>query len=367
MKILFLIDSLGSGGAQRQIVTISKLLKDRGFDVSVLCYTYEDFFSKYLKESRISIYWEIEPNYIKRILRVRKFIRRGNYNAVISFLEVPNFLNCVAAIGGKTWKVITSERSAKREIFHSRQGKIFAWFQRYADTIVCNSNNAREMWLEFYPQYKDKLDVIYNPVLLPKITSEYVPKRNGKLHIVVAASYQYLKNPIGLIKALALLDKNQREQIKVDWYGRIEVTNGNTRAYDEARLLLEENNLQHVIELHEPTTDILNRMNEADVVALFSELEGLPNAICEGMMIGKPIIMSKVSDYSVLIDNSNGLLCEWNKIESIKNAIIYMMNLKSDDLIEMGKVSKNKAEVLFSSSIILKQWVNLIEKENCDE
>lgn len=360
MKILCLIDSLGSGGAQRQIVTISKLLKDRGFDVSVLCYTYEDFFSKYLKESRISIYWEIEPNYIKRILRVRKFIRRGNYNAVISFLEVPNFLNCFAAIGGKTWKVITSERSAKREIFHSRQGKIFAWFQRYADTIVCNSNNAREMWLEFYPQYKDKLDVIYNPVLLPKITSEYVPKRNGKLHIVVAASYQYLKNPIGLIKALALLDKNQREQIKVDWYGRIEVTNGNTRAYDEARLLLEENNLQHVIELHEPTTDILNRMNEADVVALFSELEGLPNAICEGMMIGKPIIMSKVSDYADLVDDTNGVLCDWDNSESIMDAILCMLKLTNEELLDKGKQSLAKAENLFSSKVIMNQWIKLI-------
>lgn len=170
-----------------------------------------------------------------------------------------------------------------------------------------------------------------------------------------------------MIKALILLNENERKKIKVDWYGRIEVTKGDRRAYDDAVSLIEDNNLHDIIQLHKPTNDILNRMNEADVVALLSELEGLPNAICEGMMIGKPIIMSKVSDYSVLIDNSNGLLCEWNKIESIKNAIIYMMNLKSDDLIEMGKVSKNKAEVLFSSSIILKQWVNLIEKENCDE
>lgn len=367
MKILFLIDSLGSGGAQRQIVTLSKMLKDIGYNVSVLCYTYANFFAEYLEEADIPIHWVNKSNYIERIFSVRRFIRRGNYDAVISFLDVPNFLNCFAAIGGKSWKVITSERSAKKEVLRSRQGRIFAWFQRFADAIVCNSNNAKEMWIEYYPKYKNKLEVIYNPVILPTISSKYISKRNGKLHIVVAASYQYLKNPIGLIKALILLNENERKKIKVDWYGRIEVTKGDRRAYDDAVSLIEDNNLHDIIQLHKPTNDILNRMNEADVVALLSELEGLPNAICEGMMIGKPIIMSKVSDYSVLIDNSNGLLCEWNKIESIKNAIIYMMNLKSDDLIEMGKVSKNKAEVLFSSSIILKQWVNLIEKENCDE
>lgn len=360
MKILFLIDSLGSGGAQRQIVTLAKMLKDKAYDVSVLCYAQEDFFANHLDKANIPIHWELESNSLKRIFRIRRFIRNGDYDIVISFLDVPNFLNCFAAIGGKKWKVITSERSAKREIFHSRQGKIFAWFQRYADTIVCNSNNAREMWLEFYPQYKDKLDVIYNPVLLPEITTEYIPKKNGKLHIVVAASYQYLKNPIGLIKALALLDKNQREQIKVDWYGRIEVTNGNTRAYDEARLLLEENNLQHVIELHEPTTDILNRMNEADVVALFSELEGLPNAICEGMMIGKPIIMSKVSDYADLVDDTNGVLCDWDNSESIMDAILCMLKLTNEELLDKGKQSLAKAENLFSSKVIMNQWIKLI-------
>lgn len=360
MKILFLIDSLGSGGAQRQIVTISKLLKDRGFDVSVLCYTYEDFFSKYLKESRISIYWEIEPNYIKRILRVRKFIRRGNYNAVISFLEVPNFLNCFAAIGGKTWKVITSERSSKETTLTSLKGRVFSWFQRYSDFIVCNSNNAKEMWIEYYPRYKNKLEVIYNPVILPTISSKYISKRNGKLHIVVAASYQYLKNPIGLIKALILLNENERKKIKVDWYGRIEVTKGDRRAYDDAVSLIEDNNLHDIIQLHKPTNDILNRMNEADVVALFSELEGLPNAICEGMMIGKPIVMSKISDFSVLVDSSNGFLCDWDSPESIKKVLISAVNLSDVQLAEMGVKSKEKAEKLFSSETIINQWKNLL-------
>lgn len=360
MNVLFLIDSLGSGGAQRQIVTIAKLLKIRNFDVSVLCYTNDNFFAEYLDEADIPIHWVNKSNYIERIFSVRRFIRRGNYNAVISFLDVPNFLNCFAAIGGKSWKVITSERSAKKEVLRSRQGRIFAWFQRYAEAIVCNSNNAKEMWIEYYPKYKNKLEVIYNPVILPTISSKYIAKRNGKLHIVVAASYQYLKNPIGLIKALILFDENERKQIKVDWYGRIEVTKGNRRAYDDAISLIEENNLHHLIQLHKPTNDVINRMNEADVVALFSELEGLPNAICEGMMIGKPIVMSKVSDFSVLVDSSNGFLCDWDSPESIKKVLISAVNLSDVQLAEMGVKSKKKAELLFSSETIINQWKNLL-------
>lgn len=360
MKILFLIDSLGSGGAQRQIVTLSKMLKDIGYNVSVLCYTYANFFAEYLEEADIPIHCVNKSNYIERIFSVRRFIRRGNYDAVISFLDVPNFLNCFAAIGGRSWKVITSERSAKKELLRSRQGRIFAWFQRYSDAIVCNSNNAKEMWIEYYPRYKNKLEVIYNPVILPTISSKYICKRNGKLHIVVAASYQYLKNPIGLIKALILLNENERKKIKVDWYGRIEVTKGDRRAYDDAVSLIQDNNLHDIIQLHKPTNDILNRMNEADVVALFSELEGLPNAICEGMMIGKPIVMSKISDFSVLVDSSSGFLCDWDSPESIKKVLISAVNLSDVQLAEMGVKSKEKAEKLFSSETIINQWKNLL-------
>ena len=44
MKILLLIDSLGSGGAQRQMVTLAALLKQRGQEVSFLLYADDGFF-----------------------------------------------------------------------------------------------------------------------------------------------------------------------------------------------------------------------------------------------------------------------------------------------------------------------------------
>lgn len=360
MKILFLIDSLGSGGAQRQIVTVAKLLKDRGIEVSILCYIHEDFFSKVLEENEIMIHWLEEHNYLKRIIRVRKFIRRGNFNTVISFLNVPNFLNNIAAIGGKTWKVITSERSSKETTLTSLKGRVFSWFQRYSDFIVCNSNNAKEMWLKYKPQYNNKLKVIYNPILLPLITTNYIHRKNGQLHIVIAASYQYLKNPIGVVNALMLMNNDEKNNIKINWYGRKDVSKGDTRAYDEAINLIEENELEDVILLNEETTDIINKMNEADFVGLFSELEGLPNAICEGMMIGKPVIMTKVSDYNQLVDHKNGFLCKWDEPESIKNAFVAAMNLSDDQIMRMGANSKEKAKKLFSKETIVEQWMNLI-------
>lgn len=362
MYILLIIDSLGSGGAQRQVVTLAKLFKEKNFDVSVLCYAQEDFFSKSLENSAIPIHWEIEPNFLKRILRIRRFIRKGEYDAVISFMDTPNFLNNFAAIGGRSWKVITSERSSKEQYLFTKQGKIFGWFQRFSDAIICNSYNAMAMWEKHYPNYKEKLSVIYNPVLLPEITQIYIPKKNGKLHVVIAASYQYLKNPIGLINAISLMSQEEKSELQVDWFGRKEVSKGNTRAYDESTELIHQFEIQDTIRLNNESKDIANIMNNSDVVALLSKLEGLPNAICEGMMLGKPIIMTKVSDYQELVDDSNGVLCDWDKPETIKNALLFMMERKNQELITMGQQSKKKAHRLFSKEIITDKWMDVINK-----
>ena len=65
-------------------------------------------------------------------------------------------------------------------------------------------------------------------------------------------------------------------------------------------------------------------MNAADFVALFSYVEGLPNAICEALALGKPIIMTRVSDYCSLVSD-NVFLCETPEplsiATSLKNAI----------------------------------------------
>lgn len=361
MKILFLIDSLGSGGAQRQLTTIAPLLKKQGLSVEVLCYIDNDFFATPLNENNIPIHWITPSNYLARIIKIRRFIRNGRYDAVVSFLNTPDLLNCIAAIGGHTWKVITSERSATEAIFSTRRGKLIGWLKRYSDAIVCNSENARQLWIKYYPQYKDKLKVIYNIVTLPEITSTYVPRRDGKTHIIVAASYRYLKNPLNVIEAINLLDEDAKDKLILDWYGAKCDTLSGTKTYDEASRLINKYNLNEVIHLNNLTSSIIDRMNEADAVGLFSKLEGLPNAICEGMMLGKPIIMSHVSDYSVLVDESNGYLCDYDNPISISEAFVCAISNTTDQLKLMGELSRNKGYRLFENKNIIDRWLFLCQ------
>lgn len=360
MRILFLIDSLGSGGAQRQLVTLSPLLMDKGYDVEILCYHYNDFFLDILKSHNIKVNWILVNNPVLRLFKIRSFIRKNNYNVVISFLDTPDFINCFSAIGGKQWKVITSERSAIESKFKTLKGRIFSFTRIFSDFIVCNSNNARNMWLNNFPNYDKKLKVIYNTFTSHISSCEYIPRQNDKLNIVVAASFREIKNPLSLINALKYLNEEEKSKIKIDWYGE-KFSESKGGIYDKCISLIAKYRLNNIIELHSPTNQILKILMKSDIVALFSLVEGLPNTICEGMFLSKPILMTKVSDYNEFINDNNGLLCsDFSSIE-ISKAIKQFLVKDSSELIIMGKNSRNIANKLFNTESILKQWINLIE------
>lgn len=359
-NILFISPNLssgGGGGAERQLVNTAVFFKQAGYHVEVVTYAHGDFYANILYEQNIMVHWKKENNYFKRLYLIRKLIRSGKFDAVISFLHSTNFINNFSAIGSKSWKVITGERSSKESTFKSIKGKFFAFFQKFSDNIVCNSDNARRMWIKYYPAYKNKLQVIYNGVMITTPKVDYVLRKDNRTKILIAASYQYLKNPFGLIEAVSLLSNDIKEKIKIEWYGMNK--GSRQRVYKEAQELLFKKGLEKTILLNPASDKIYNLMYSADVVALFSRVEGLPNVICEGMSLAKPIIMTRVSDYDTLVDKSNGFLCNWNEPESIASALTKVVELTNDELITLGRNSKLKAELLFSDNI--NKWIKLIE------
>ena len=361
-KILFFIDNLGSGGAQRQIVNSSIMLKKRGYSVSVLLYADFPFYKHYLDENDIPTVLINPKGKLSRLVKVRKYLRESDADVVIAFLETPGFIACFSKMGGKVkWKLVTNELSAKESTFKSKKNKFFNWFERYSNAKVCNSENAKRLWEKYYPQYKEKYLVIYNPVSIPEdILNGEERLAEDKVCLTVAASYQGLKNPLRVIEAVAQLTDLQKQRLHLQWFGRIVVANGDSSVYERACELVKEYGLENCVTLNSETKDIYRIMKQSTAVGLFSTVEGLPNTICEGMALGKPIIMSKVSDYQVLTEG-NGFLCDAESVGSIKNALVELLETPLERLQEMGKISREKAERLFVQEQIAKQWIDLIE------
>ena len=187
MRILCVIDELGSGGAQRQLVELALGFRAAGHEITFLTYHPNSFYYTYLEEAKISVTLITSDNYIIRLLKMRRFIRKGNFNAVISFLQASNFICELSGFPFRKWKLVVGERSANPNIFKSCRLKLYRWFHLFANYIVANSEANMKIVKSINPFLPaSKCRIIYNIVdfshWIP--SSEYIPRRNGKLKLV---------------------------------------------------------------------------------------------------------------------------------------------------------------------------------------
>ena len=94
MRLLFIIDHFGSGGAQRQMILLALEMEKLGHKIEFFIYypQYTHFLSL-LRQSDIIIN-KVQKNKrfsIKVPLELGKLIRSGKFDAMISFLGTPNF------------------------------------------------------------------------------------------------------------------------------------------------------------------------------------------------------------------------------------------------------------------------------------
>jgi len=363
MRILCVIDNLGSGGAQHQLIELGLGFKEKGHVVFFLTYHNFPFYKSIIEKAEISITCIKEPNYLKRLLKMRQFIRKGKFDAVVSFLEAPNFICEVAGLPFRKWKLVVGERNANPEILKSVKRKIYRWFHVFADYIVANSFANLQLVHSVNPLLPEKkLKVIYNTIdfIRWKPVNDFAFRKNKKLKLVIAASQTYKKNFIGLIEALTLLNETERNKITVAWYGDRVTEPYVDGSIIEAFKRIKSHGLDNIISVHPATHDITRIIQESDAVGLFSFYEGLPNSVCEGMACGKPVICSSVSDLPNLLSHDINLLCDPYKPQSIKQSISYLISLSNDQLSQIGTKNQKIGSELFNRENNISGYLNLL-------
>lgn len=360
MKILCIIDELGSGGAQRQLINIALSFKEQNDDVEFLTYHPSTFYSELLAQYYIKETCLIESNYLKRIFRMRRFVRQGNYDCVISFLEGASFISELAAIPYKKWTLIVGERSSNPRIFKSFRLRLYRWFHLFSDYVVANSYANIKMVRSICPLLSSKkCKVVYNSIDLNlwKPNDDYVFCKNCEFSMLIAASHREMKNLIGLVEGVNLLSSEEKKKLKIYWYGDDLTDNSKNEALD----LIQKYQLEAIFCFYPATLNIKEKMEDIDCVGLFSLYEGLPNVICEGMALGKPIVSSIVSDVPLLLnDGEGGFLCDPKDYQSICLALHRIMSCSSIELEQMGKKNRENAVKLFDRNTNFKLYKSLI-------
>lgn len=355
MKVVLLIDSLTQGGAQRQIVGLAKLLKEHGQDVLLLTYHDIAFYAPYLDEYHVPHrVIENAKGPLKRIWRVCLELKQEDSDVVISYLDVPNMLACLAKMMGVKAKLIVSERNTTQ--LQTRQVRLKFILYRWADHVVPNSLSQADFIAHYYPSLIPKVTTISNFVDLDVFKPAAEKKTISKqLRIIGAGRIEPQKNILRFIQAVAQA-RQQGCDIRVDWYGR---KSCDFERYEQA---IREYQLGDYFFFHEPTNDIVSKYQQSDLFCLPSLYEGYPNVLCEAMACGLPVVCSDVCDNAkIMEDEGNGFLFNPTEVEHIAEAIVNFYNLPMSEKIEFGINSRKIAERKFSEDTFINQYLSIIE------
>lgn len=363
MKILCVIDSLCIGGAQRQLVELSFAFQERGHRVSFLTYHHIPFFNEEVEQKGIRITCIHEPRYLMRMLKMRRFIRKGNYDAVLSFLEAASFISEVAGLPFRRWKLVVGERAANPAITRSLKLRLYRWGHLLADAVVSNSRANLKLVYQANPLIpKKRSHVIYNIIDFDRFTppENFEFRRNRKVSLVVAARVKWEKNVTGLIDALSLLNKEERRALRIDWYGEDQQRAEANPLYIEALEEVRKRGLENMLVFHGATNEIRQVVRQADAVGLFSFYEGFPNALCEAMACGKPVICSRVSDIPWLIPEEWNIFFDPADAYSIRDALRELIRMNPLTMKKAGLANRQAAMEQFRREKIVDEYLELL-------
>jgi glycosyltransferase involved in cell wall biosynthesis len=362
-RICFVIENLGSGGAQKQLYLLCKELSKLENSLTVYCFhTYgKDFYTKKLRALGVKVEHKKKTSYLNRIIQYERFISNERPDHVISLLYGANLLvTLVKIFHFGSYQIIVSDRTGIVGGI-TKKDQLRYQLYRFAKYVVTNSTHTAETIKIRAPWLSRKVKVIWN--LVPSLEGD--SRATAKKTFLIGARYHPLKNHENLLKAflLALEVSPKKEMFQLKCFGS-KFGEKNSAVFDKLSRIVHDSEYSQNIDLLDETQLMDQEILNADFCVLPSFYEGCPNFIIEGMSASKVILMSNVCSNADILPAGGGFLFDPNDIEEMKLMILKAMGLSISEVIEMGERNKQRAFDLFNPQSKAKEYLELMNIRN---
>lgn len=356
MKILCLIESLGSGGAERQLTGLAVMLKQQDYDVEVWYYVKKEFYLPFLKKNDVETRYLPEAhNSGNRFFVLKKKLKAYHPDTVISYTASPSMLLCLIKWLGEKFRLIVSERNTTQQLSIRERVKFFLF--RKADVIVPNSNSQSDFIAKNFHHLMPKVKVVTNYVDTDKFSpSNSLRPTDDVTRMICVGRIMPQKNLPRFVEAIAKVAKDGYS-IHVDWHGQDLQDDHSRQVHEQIKM----NGLEELFIFHQPSATIEEEYRNADVFCLPSLYEGFPNVLCEAMSCGLPVLCSRVCDNPTIVsEEENGLLFDPQNIDDMVATIERFISLSLDIKTGMGRKSRENALSMFSKDRFIQEYKSII-------
>lgn len=361
-NLLFIMNNLNCGGAEKALISLLQTMDYSKYNVDLLLFKQEGIFLNNIpkevnllkepigynyfdmsikkaifdciKKGKLDIalnrlcagyIFNTEKNRVVCEQRVWKYISKSikyinkNYDVAIGYLEKNPIYFCVEKVNAKK----------KIGFIHNDYEKLgmnsnidIKYFDKL-DNIVTVSEGCSEVLKRKFPQYEQKIKVMYNivsPKIINKMASEDISIESGKINIVSVGRLNYQKGFDMAIEACELL--------KNDGYDFTWSILGEGEERVKLEDMIKERNLEKIFILKGIQENPYPYIKQADIYVQPSRFEGKSIAIDEAKILNKPILVTNFSTAKDQIKNQkNGLIVDMTS-ESIYKGIKQLIDSK---------------------------------------
>ena len=347
LKILFIIDSLEVGGAEKQLVMLAKEMYLLKHQVCVYALRGDGPLIEVLENAGILVFKGLLrserhlSSFLRGLLDLAKVIIKLRPNVLNAFLPLSSFL---AAVLGKIllvkYIVISKRGLGKHQDINKKWQYLDKISNYFSHAVTVNSKSVKQDLIKRDGISKSKIICIYNGIDLDKFhaNSEKILKARKDLGLhpqeyawINVGNFVYHKGHQDLVRAFNRIHK--QFNVKLFLVGRDRGTMNSIKGLISH---LSEDNRIKVLGFQKNVHEILIAM---DGYVGSSHTEGFSNAILEAMAANLKIVATDVGGNSeALMSGKYGKIITPNSVQSLTSAMEYTM--KDNTLTETRERAK---------------------------
>ena len=354
MKLLFIITSLDTGGAEISLLRLITGLRDNSlFDIELLCLTQpkDDLYKEFQKICEVKIF-DLNYNTVSNLLKLTNYVRKFRPDIIHSHMVHSNFIGAFLKVFIVKTKLICTAHSTNEGKFSF----LYPLISYVADFCTHVSRIALESYLKKSYFDKKKSSYLPNPVPRSALTPPVQPSSSDiEFKFFCIGRLVTLKNYDIVIKAAHLMSKGQSNfSITIIGYGPDEL---------KLKRLARDLGISGKVSFLGFREDVNELIINMDCLIIMSSYEGLPTVLLESLQHGKMFITTDVGDCGLIAKECSGSVV-LNDLSVAKLSIAMRMAIDEfkDKKEDISLVNKQYFAHNFEAEVVVRSFLSLYKK-----
>ena len=339
MRVIQLIDSLHTGGAERVAVNFANALASKT-EGSYICATREEGILKKSINQDVHYLFLNKKHAID--IRAIKNLNKFVYSNEIDIIHAHSssfFLATIIKLLNRNVKIVWHDHYGNSEFLNSRKSSVLKFCSNYFSHVFSVNRNL-ETWARQYLKF--------NKVSYLSIEPETNLYGVSGKRIICLANLRPQKDHFTLINAFKDVVKKHPDWT-LHFVGKDFDDHYSSTLKNEIKKL----GLSKNVYLYNSKPDIANILSQCEIGVLSSKSEGLPIALLEYGLANLSVITTRVGECESVVEcDKYGILINPESIGELKNAILFLIKNK-DKRMQIANSFSNKVEEQYSSHSIM--------------